>query len=223
MLYPEGKMKRTIFIAVVLFFVVTLAYAHQPRISFGSRHPLEDPQVVDKPEISKAYYGELTGEADYYKIDSPVPFTLYLNILTPDEPNARADMTVEVITGGQSIFMLIGRIHPWSKFYEEFARDNYLKGPELEENVTPGTYYIKVYNNDNRGKYSLAVGKIESFPLAETIKTAFTLPEIKVHFFNKPAYSAFTNLIGLFLFVYLLIAVVIIWAIVFIIHRLIRK
>ena len=207
----------------MLFFALPPAYAHQPRISFGSGHPLTDPVVVKKPEISKAYYGELTGTPDYYQIDSLMPFKFYLNILVPDEPNARLDMNVQVMIGSKPLFMMRGQGYKWENFREEFARDSYLKGPELQQNIAPGKYYIKVYNRDNYGKYCLVIGKIESFSVNQIIKTAFTLPGIKVHFFAKPAYSAFLNPIGLFLLAYLLISLAVIWVIVFLIRRINKR
>ena len=61
----------------------------------------------------------------------------------------------------------------WKAWYEPYARDNYWKGPEIgidtnsefktSFNLNAGTYYIKVFNEDNSGHYSLAVGEAEFF------------------------------------------------------------
>ena len=199
-----------------------LAYAHQPRISFGSRHTFMSPVVIKKPEVSKAYYGILTGEPDYYRIDSRTPYQLYLNILVPDRRDSRLDMNVDVVSDNKTLLRLKGKGYKWERFFEPFARGQYLKGPELDWRLRQGTYYIKVYNKGNLGKYALAVGSIESFPISETIAMAFTLPAITANFFNKPAYSAFLAPVGLILLGYCIIAAGIAAGAFFIIRRYTR-
>ena len=46
--------------------------------------------------------------------------------------------------------------------FEEFGGDYYLQGPTFDQNVSAGTYYIKVFNENNTGKYSLATGSYRS-------------------------------------------------------------
>jgi hypothetical protein len=196
-------MNHRIWFCLVLLLVVSSAYAHQPRIV--PDNSLENPVIVLEPEISKAYYGELTGEPHYFLIESGEPFSLYLNILAPDLPDSRTDFIVEVIQDSKVIYTL--KDGEWTSYFEEFARDYYLLGPELEEQVNAGTYYVKVSNPDNLGKYSLAVGKIESFPLSEIINTFKVLPQIKNNFFNKSPASAFFNVFSLYLIIPLLLII----------------
>jgi hypothetical protein len=66
----------------------------------------------------------------------------------------------------------------------------------LEKQVGSGTYIIRVSNPGNQGKYSLAIGKLESFSLNETIYTYKVLPELKTVFFEKPWYTAYRNIVG---------------------------
>ena len=47
-----------------------------------------------------------------------------------------------------------------------------------------GTYYIRVFNQNNTGQYVLAVGDIESFPISVIIKMLFTLPSINSAFWD---------------------------------------
>jgi hypothetical protein len=194
-----------------------LVSAHQPRIV--PENSFENPLLVEKPEVSKAYYGELTGQPNYYKIESEKEFLLYVGILAPDLEDSRTDFIVEITRDDNIIHVLDGTAHEWEIFFEEFARDSYLEGPEFEQKAGSGTYYIKVYNEENKGKYSLAVGKAESFPPGEIIKTAISLPKIKKDFFEKPAYTAFFNPLGLFLLFILLILA----GIIFLIFWIIRK
>ncbi|MBM3192026.1 MAG: hypothetical protein FJZ63_05185, partial [Chlamydiae bacterium] len=74
-----NKIYKTITLSLLaLFLVPAFAFAHQPRIT-ESRQTL-----VPDPEISKAYYGTLTGEPDVYTIEAKEPFDLYVNVLVPD-------------------------------------------------------------------------------------------------------------------------------------------
>jgi hypothetical protein len=211
----------------LLFLLISILFAgracaHQPRISFGTRHTFSNPVVIEKPEISKAYYGMLTGEPDYYKIDSRSTYQLYLNILAPDLKDSSLDWNVDVVSDNKTLLRLKGKGYKWERFFEPFAGDHYLKGPDLDWRLRRGTYYIKVYNKANLGKYSLAVGSIESFPVGETISMAFTLPAIKAKFFNKPAYSAFLSPVGLIFLGYCIIAAGAVFGAVFIIRRYVR-
>jgi monofunctional biosynthetic peptidoglycan transglycosylase len=128
----------------------------------------EKPVLVKKPEISYAYYGELVGEPHYYKIVYPKEFILYVNILVPDfspktEPVPKHDMSFQISVDAQSLFTAEGNESEWQRFYEKYGRDHYYMGPEFEQRVPAGTYYIKVFSSNNRGKYALAIGKKESF------------------------------------------------------------
>jgi hypothetical protein len=168
----------------------------------------------------KAYYGILDGTPDFYDIEAQQPFRLYLNILVPDLKDSRTDFIVEVYSQNKTLLVLNGTNYNWTKFYEEFAGNNYLKGPEIYENLSEGSYHIKVYNQGNKGKYSLAVGDIESFPPSEILNTFFTLPRIQTAFFERPFYSAYLSrfviisvLVPLFIF---LVAIILL---IFIIRR----
>ena len=151
----------------ILFLASSIAQAHQPVI-VKSQSSKDKPVLVKKPEISHAYYGELVGEPHYYRIVSPKEFILYVNILVPDfspktEPIAKHDMSFQVLIEEESLFMVDGSRSEWHRFYERYGRDHYYMGPEYERNVPAGTYYIKVFNRNNGGKYALAIGKKESF------------------------------------------------------------
>ena len=70
-------------------------------------------------------------------------------------------------------------------------RDRYWVGPEYGEGFKSsnvfdeGTYYIKVFNKDNIGKYVLAIGDIEKFTPLVIAKTIITLPSINKKFWDK--------------------------------------
>ena len=69
-------------IAISLIFISFKVYAHQPKL-INYSPTLENPHEVIYPEISKAYYGKLTGESHYYRIISNKDFLFYAGILSP--------------------------------------------------------------------------------------------------------------------------------------------
>jgi NADH dehydrogenase [ubiquinone] 1 alpha subcomplex assembly factor 1 len=165
--YSMQLVKLILFCISILLLFSSIAHAHKPVI-VKSKSSKDNPVLVKEPEISYAYYGKLVGEPHYYRIVYPKEFILYVNILVPDfspkeELIPKHDMSFQILTEGESLFMAEGGKSEWRRFYEKYGRDHYYMGPEFEQKVPPGTYHIKVFNNSNRGKYSLAIGKKESF------------------------------------------------------------
>jgi hypothetical protein len=189
-------------------------HAHQPRL-ISERGTVE----IKNPEVSQAFYATLRGEPDQYQITANKEFDLYLNILVPDLPDIRKDYTIEVIrvNDGQSVHLyeLDGKQHDWTTFFEPFAGDNYYQGPESEKALPAGIYRIRVSNPDNAGKYVLSVGRQETFTLSETVQMIQSLPDIK-RFFEKSPWTAYLNLVGLFM----LLSVLLLGVVMFIIYRI---
>lgn len=211
-------MKKLIMLMLFLSVWCTFVFAHQPRLVFDN--PIGEVIQVNNPEISQAFYGNLAGQEDVYEIKSDVPFLLYVNILAPDIAGSRTDFTVEIVENNYEKYT---RLEWWSitweSFYEPFGWDTYLKWPEIERQVIEGTYTIKVSNPDNQWKYSLAVGKIESFPFNEMIATYKNMPALKMQFFEKPRYSVFWNLVSLWMFIWIIVFVVLVrWGIKIVHH-----
>lgn len=207
----------TVSLLVVPFFVS----AHQPRIISAS-----ETVNIKNPEISQAFYGIMTGEPANFQIVSEEPFKLYVGVLVPDIEGIDKDVSAEIVSLQipKIKILLDGTAHEWERFHEEFANDWYFNGPEMEETEVPGgTYNIRVFSNDNHGKYVLVVGKIESFPLDEAINTVLTLPELKKDFFNKSPLTAYFNLVGLFMLVTLVIGFIVVALLYLIIKKLYFK
>ena len=205
-------MKKEIVILIALIFSLFVVSAHQPRYIFN-----QDNISVENPEISQAFYGRLEGSPNYYMINSDKEFELYLNILTSDLNDSRKDFIIEIMPINVT---LDGRDFNWTFFHEEYAGDNYLSGPEFEENVSAGEYVVKVSNLDNLGRYSLAIGKIEKF----SIKDILALLPIKKNFFDKGYLGVYDGIIGRFLLyatIFLLVIIVIVGIIIA--RRLRRK
>jgi len=203
-------MKKLLFFLLILFSF-SLVCAHQPRYVMNQNNIL-----VNNPEISQAFYAELQGESDYYSINSNKPFELYVNILAPESGNTNFKVIISKENETlESAIILNGENHSWNKFYEEFAGDTYLRGPEFEKNVSEGKYLIKVFNENNTGKYSLAIGKLEVF----SIKDLFSLFRIKHDFFGKSYFAFFQGIIGKSILFLILVFILII----LIIYKIIKK
>jgi hypothetical protein len=165
------------------------AYAHRPVI-VKNNSSKQNPVLVEKPEISWAYYGELDDKSHYYKIVSKEPFTFYVNVLVPDtDPEGRLikkhDMSFQIFKDNTLLFTAEGMNSEWKRFYEEYGRDYYYMGPEFEQNTEAGEYYVRIYNSANRGKYSLAIGKIEKWNLVSLIDAIVKAQSLDEWFFKQ--------------------------------------
>ena len=212
----KERQKIALIWGVILLFLPP-AWGHQPRL-IGT----ETEVMVILPEISKAYYGQLAGTPVTYHIEAENAFRLYVNILVPDIEGIEKDVSVKILKQGAAISHLDGTKHNWQDFFEPFAGDHYFRGPEYVENQPPGKYEIHVYSPDNQGKYVLAVGDRESFPLGELIKTYCVLPRLKSDFFGKSPFSAYSNIMGIFLAI-ILLAILLLVTVLFFVIRYIRK
>jgi hypothetical protein len=181
----------TIVAALAALAAAGTAYAHQP-------YMVSDTGVtrVDKPEVSKAYYAELSGRPAVYEIVSPDSFVLYVNILVPDEVGMSTDLSVTVTRGPDTIAVLEGPAHKWTMFYEPFGGDSYLMGPEQRVRVGPGTYFATVSRPGNEGRYVLAVGEREEFTFKEIVRIIGLMPRLKRDFFGKAPIRALLDPLG---------------------------
>lgn len=220
----------TILALVLLLLVPGAALAHQPRIVESG------PVDIRQPEVSQAFYGELAGAPVEYRIQSAETFRLYVGILVPDIPGVRKDISAEIYritpNGNETLTLLDGKTFEWKPFFEEFARDDYFWGPEYkaedsQKGVEPngrmvpgGTYVIKVFSPTNQGKYTLATGDLEEFPLKEIINAAMTVPEIKARFFGE---SPLRIILSPFGWGYVLVLYVFAFVFGFIYRTLLRK
>ena len=157
----------------ILFLFSLPLHAHQPKL-INYSPTIDNPHVVIFPEISKAYYSKLTGQPHYYIINSEDDFLFYTSILSPKINEKPSRFSLEVSDGNQNIvYKVDGSNFEWTAWYEPYARDWYWKGPEIgvesgkefqtSFTIDAGTYYIKVFNENNIGHYSLAVGEAEFF------------------------------------------------------------
>jgi len=168
-------------LCLLLNFFPLIASAHQPRLITWNEIQ------VSAPEISKAYYTELSGNPHTYNIISTWAFRLYVNILVPNQKSQTTDFTVTISKEWtiMPLAVLEGKAFNWKPFFEPFWHDWYSMWPEYSKIVEPGNYTITVTNPDLKGKYSLAVGEKEVFDLTETVNAVTLIPQIKKEFFQK--------------------------------------
>jgi steroid 5-alpha reductase family enzyme len=175
-------MRDKLTILIILIILLPAVLAHQPRIG------TETIDVLDV-EVSKAYYGELNGVPHIYTINSNSEFSIYLNVLIPGNKLTHT-ISAELINDDKVIEFLDGENFEWEVWYEEFAGDYYMKGPELGEDfkstskLPAGKYEVKVFNENNKGKYSLAIGEKEEFPAPEIANAVLLVPWLKLTFFG---------------------------------------
>lgn len=176
-----AKLTKLISLTLLALFVLapSFALAHQPRIVESRQTTVPD------PEISKAYYGKLTGEPDVYVINASEAFDLYVNVLVPDIAGQKKDVSAVVLKDEKEIALLNSTNFEWKKFYEPFGADTYWMGPEYRARVKAGTYEIRVWSSNNDSKYSLAIGEIEAFDMKEGINVLTIIPVLKKDFFDK--------------------------------------
>jgi len=197
-------MKKTIFIIIIGLLLAFPVLAHQPRI-------VEDVITdISNPDVSQAFYGNLSGEPALFRINLEESAKIYFGILVPDIENIDKDLIVTISSDNGFYYVLDGTKHNWEYFYEEFAGDHYYDGPDIELDLEKGVYDVQVSSSDNQGKYVLVIGKKEEFPIGEIINTLIVLPQLKKDFFEKSAFTAYFNLVGLFIFGPIILIIVLI-------------
>jgi len=170
---------------ITIAAALSAASAHIPELVLDNKNYSEQPVIVDEPEISFAYYGQMGGQPHIYKIEMKRPGNLYVNLLAPYDGKSNITPVTEFILFNETgVIAEFSNITNWTPFYEEYGGNWYLKGPEVDINVTEGDYYVNVSSPTNTDMYVLAIGKIERFGAVEILKTAFMLPEIKAIFFE---------------------------------------
>lgn len=191
---------KKITLSIFIFLFLGLAFsasAHQPRIIYSQSGDIQ----ISNPEISQAFYDELKGSPRYYFIDSAKDFSLYINLLVPEEANrkGRYSANVFLVADGKEelTFSMDSSAAEWKEYYESYGRDYYLKGPEIEKQLAAGKYKIEIFSGDNLGKYVLAVGKTEAYDVQSVLNIYWQLPLLKTTFFKTSVLEFFFTPFGI--------------------------
>ena len=181
---------------VILFFFLTLVswplavLAHQPRI-------VETEKInITKPEISKAYYGKLSGKPHTYTISTSSAIDLYVNVLVPFIEGPGKNVIVKIFKGDQVLGILRPSEEDWKKFFEPFGQSMYWQGPEFKIRADAGKYKIIVQSREKNIRYVLATGEIEAFDGIESLNAILLIPKLKKKFFEEPPISFILSPLG---------------------------
>ena len=182
-------------IATVILFLILVSWplkvlAHQPRL-------VEMEKInVTEPEISKAYYGNLSGKPHIYTISTSSPIDLYVNVLVPFIEGPEKNVTVKIFKGEQLMGILSPKKGDWKEFFEPFGHSMYWKGPEFKVRADAGKYKIHVQSTERSIRYVLATGEIEAFDGPESLNAILLIPKLKKDFFEESPISFILSPLG---------------------------
>ena len=190
-----NRKKINLRIVIVTFFLILVScplkvLAHQPRL-------VEMEKInVTEPEISKAYYGNLSGKPHIYTISTSSPIDLYVNVLVPFIEGPEKNVIVKIFKGEQLMGILSPKKGDWKEFFEPFGHSMYWKGPEFKVRADAGKYKIHVQSTERSIRYVLATGEIEAFDGPESLNAILLIPKLKKDFFEESPISFILSPLG---------------------------
>ena len=190
-----NRKTNNLIIVIVILFLILVSWplkvlAHQPRL-------VEMEKInVTEPEISKAYYGNLSGKPHIYTISTSSPIDLYVNILVPFIEGPEKNVIVKIFKGEQLMGILSPKKGDWKEFFEPFGHSMYWKGPEFKVRADAGKYKIHVQSTEKSIRYVLATGEIEAFDGPESLNAILLIPKLKKDFFEESPLSFILSPLG---------------------------
>ena len=171
-------------IAALLFVLVligaTPAYGHKLISHNDSHRSFDEALQIPDHKISWAIYENLgANEAKFYTFDAKHGDSFYASIVIPKISGLENYSPTLALVGpgvfeydeipyetqlGVEKFLFEGKF-PGREFYEPFGQVTYYERQEIKtEIIADGQYFIVVIDENNQsGKYSLAIGTIEDF------------------------------------------------------------
>ena len=190
-----NRKTNNLIILIVILFLILVSWplkvlAHQPRL-------VEMEKInVTEPEISKAYYGNLSGKPHIYTISTSSPIDLYVNVLVPFIEGPEKNVIVKIFKGEQLMGILSPKKGDWKEFFEPFGHSMYWKGPEFKVRADAGKYKIHVQSTEKSIRYVLATGEIEAFDGPESLNAILLIPKLKKDFFEESPLSFILSPLG---------------------------
>jgi len=190
-----NRKTNNLIIVIVILFLILVSWplkvlAHQPRL-------VEMEKInVTEPEISKAYYGNLSGKPHIYTISTSSPIDLYVNVLVPFIEGPEKNVIVKIFKGEQLMGILSPKKGNWKEFFEPFGHSMYWKGPEFKVRADAGKYKIHVQSTEKSIRYVLATGEIEAFDGPESLNAILLIPKLKKDFFEESPISFILSPLG---------------------------
>ena len=124
----KNIMKYLTVLLLIAFPIFNLS-AHQPALNEENTNSPSKAYLIEKPEISKAIYGTLEGDAHYYSIKSEIDFNFYVGITTPkiDGCNTFDKFSVDIINVSdgmqETLLKLEGENYEWREWYEPYGKN----------------------------------------------------------------------------------------------------
>lgn len=180
-------------LTTIIILLASGVAAHVPVLSIEKK-TAEMPYDVEDAEHSLAIYAILDGEPHYYRIKEDQPFDFYVGLTAPKLSSCDLQTTFNIDVLNDQLELIDtrnGAEFDWWAWFEEFGKQWYWIGPEIGEDfksttIYPaGTYYIRVYNSDNTGKYVLAIGDDERFGLKTLLTLRKTVRETERIFWDE--------------------------------------
>ena len=190
-----NRKTNNLIIVIVILFLILVSWplkvlAHQPRL-------VEMEKInVNEPEISKPYYGNLSGKPHIYTISTSSPIDLYVNVLVPFIVGPEKNVIVKIFKGEQLMGILSPKKGDWKEFFEPFGHSMYWKGPEFKVRTDAGKYKIHVPSTEKSIRYVLATGEIEAFDGPESLNAILLIPKLKKDFFEESPLSFILSPLG---------------------------
>ena len=190
-----NRKTNNLIIVIVILFLILVSWplkvlAHQPRL-------VEMEKInVTEPEISKAYYGNLSGKPHIYTISTSSPIDLYVNVLVPFIEGPEKNVIVKIFKGEQLMGILSPKKGDWKEFFEPFGHSMYWKGPEFKVRADAAKYKIHVKSTEKSIRYVLATGEIEAFDGPESLNAILLIPKLKKDFFEESPLSFILSPLG---------------------------
>ena len=190
-----NRKTNNLIILIVILFLILVSWplkvlAHQPRL-------VEMEKInVTEPEISKAYYGNLSGKPHIYTISTSSPIDLYVNVLVPFIEGPEKNVIVKIFKGEQLMGILSPKKGDWKEFFEPFGHSMYWKGSEFKVRADAGKYKIHVQSTEKSIRYVLATGEIEAFDGPESLNAILLIPKLKKDFFEESPLSFILSPLG---------------------------
>lgn len=209
---------RFLFLAFLFLGSASVARAHDPQIVFPQATAIH----VADPNRSTAYYSELFGEPQEFKVIHTEKAPLSVELLIPVIDGYRTDFSfyVERVEGEGRVLESYhaATTTAWRPFYEPWGGDDYLTGPHYEAELPAGEYLITVTSPDNVGKYVLSVGTEEKMTMEGAFHMLLTLPALKAYMEKSPT-TAFFNRAGAVVGGAILGSILALWGI----YRVVRR
>ncbi|MCH9658535.1 hypothetical protein K0U27_07565 [archaeon] len=174
---------------IALFFVIAVmssspAYGHKLITHDDTHRSLENSLEIPDHKISWAIYENLgQNEEKFYSFDAKPGDSFYASIVIPKVAGLEEYSPTLVVINGNYVEKDVPLLDsqavvekvvydgefPGNEFYEPFGQVTYWERQEVKTTLTTeGRYYIMVLDENNQaGKYSLAIGTIEDFSGAD--------------------------------------------------------